>query len=535
MLFLIFSNSAIEANAVTDLIKQDLCFTWSEESEGNTIQMIASSCETQNYHVTIKADATVFPDHAFLHVTELSENQQAYQNAYHIIQDLDANHDPVQFSALDISLYQDNIAIEPKGTINVNIAFKNLPEHAEDITLHHIHDSEPERITTIENKHSILFDTDQFSIYAITWHQKENISIKIKDTVLQDGRFLAELSGNIPEGKIIYQWYRRPAGSSDPWELIENAYGLDYHIPADPTENWLNVAYDRLIAPDSDLYEYKVIALQEDQEIAESSAMQVPYYDTIQNGGFESPDASKVAPADGGWNWNAQILADYSQNDINIAWKTTAFDNRIELIHPSADASSAKNAYGSEIIHLHDSQCAEILCNAVGALYQDILTIPGSIMYWEFYQLGRNATNMMYVVPIPTAWFDGNVVTVPEIGNYDLSTETGIADFKSEILDQNRLSGAKEATATANGWIYHNAIYTVPENQYVTRYLFLSISGTNHDPTKGNIIDDVKFSREAPAIAPFPVATGLHLIDDSLLLIIALSGMMIYRFRKGHA
>ena len=37
------------------------------------------------------------------------------------------------------------------------------------------------------------------------------------------------------------------------------------------------------------------------------------------------------------------------------------------------------------------NQCAELNCEASGALYQDVITIPGTQMYWSLYHCARGA------------------------------------------------------------------------------------------------------------------------------------------------
>ena len=336
------------------------------------------------------------------------------------------------------------------------------------------------------------------STIALNYVYRPTVPVTIIDTVLTDGRFKAVYYGDSAGGTVSYKWYRRAAGSSDAWEEVTSEYAEDYHIPVNHTENWLNVANDRMVASaDVPLYEYKAEVFVDDVSVGESAAKIVPYYDDIQNGGFEVPDVSQIASGDGGWEWNAQVKSTYTQNGVGISWKTTASDDQIELIRPSVNAESAKSAYGSQITELYDNQCAEILCSAAGALYQDILTIPGSTMYWGLQQLGRNASNTMYIVPVSTSLFTGNTIVVNGV-SYDMSNQTSINSFRTAVLEKGLISGAVKATATASGWVYYNGAYTVPDNQYVTRFLFLSVAGTNNDVTMGNIIDDVKFSRDAP-------------------------------------
>ena len=356
---------------------------------------------------------------------------------------------------------------------------------------------------------------------------KQSSKLRINDTVLNNGLFSAVLTDDTEHGTVSYTWYRRIAGSSDEWEevTIDNSIGSVYNLPYyqtssgyryDNTENWINVVYDRTTAKKThdletgEILEYMVKAVDSYGNEYTSSAVTVPYYDDIMNGDFEIPvisgDTNKQLPC---------------QTIDGIYWKTTASDKNIEIIRPSYNSGTAIMQYGSGISSVHDSQCAEILAEASGALYQDLITIPGTVMNWELYHLARsgnyvskNSTeneNSMYVLPVNAEWFitenDREYLLLNGDANpkYDLSSSSSIAALRN-VLASGSVYGAQLVESDASGLTYHFGTYTVPEEQFVTRFLFLSVEGSTTSggvsETMGNIIDDVRFSTELPRPTP---------------------------------
>ena len=72
-----------------------------------------------------------------------------------------------------------------------------------------------------------------------------------------------------------------------------------------------------------------------------------------------------------------------------MVWLTTgpSAGRDIEIINADADASQSN--YG-ENEAAEGEQYAEINCEAAGALYQDVLTMPGQELYWWASHQARN-------------------------------------------------------------------------------------------------------------------------------------------------
>lgn len=164
---------------------------------------------------------------------------------------------------------------------------------------------------------------------------------------------------------------------------------------------------------------------------------QVPI--NLVNGDFEEP----IIP-DGAFK--------YFQEDSVPGWKTTSLDHLIEIqsknVYPGATAYSGR-------------QYAELVALQPGALYQDIQTRPGSYVYWEVAHRARSGINTAAV----------------KFGTPGTSLE--LQQFM---------------TTDDTGWKLYSGYYKVPKNQFVTRFQFESVKGSNE--TQGNLIDDVKFTSE---------------------------------------
>ncbi|MGN0962480.1 MAG: prealbumin-like fold domain-containing protein, partial [Clostridia bacterium] len=150
-------------------------------------------------------------------------------------------------------------------------------------------------------------------------------------------------------------------------------------------------------------------------------------------------------------------------------------------------------------------QYVELNANMDGALYQDVLTVPGSTMYWSLAHRGRGTTSMrdgsdlaqdtMYVVVMSTVLAE----------QYDITTQSAVNDV---IQNPSQYPGAQVVSITDDNWqwYYHDGQYEVPDSQYLTRYFFVAgetafdrySPGSGLAHTIGNHLDDIYFSMELP-------------------------------------
>ena len=198
----------------------------------------------------------------------------------------------------------------------------------------------------------------------------------------------------------------------------------------------------------------------------------VPYFAALQNGSFEKPVVN-------GTNIGFSGVYQYKNNaNPELVWQTTGLGQGdkagrdIELVRPSKGAVY----HGVQPGDIPDgAQFAELNAEAYGALYQDVLTEPGSTLNWGLSHRGRDGEDTMYVVIVNAT--NANNVTAPGDVNNDC--------IVAKITDGNKK------------WGYYQGEYEVPAGQYVTRFYFLAVSATG-GATQGNLLDNVYFTTERP-------------------------------------
>jgi hypothetical protein len=159
-----------------------------------------------------------------------------------------------------------------------------------------------------------------------------------------------------------------------------------YNISSDGTE--INVALDQ----GARKY-YKVqLRNSEGTELAISSSVQVEYYDDVRNGGFEYPSIKTGYYGGSTWCLDSDSIIKQLVNGTNgLIWRTTGSDGKIELGRNGTNSNTTlKDLYNNPDGAAEGEQFAELNCEAAGALYQDVLTVPGEVLNWSLYHRGRN-------------------------------------------------------------------------------------------------------------------------------------------------
>lgn len=366
-------------------------------------------------------------------------------------------------------------------------------------------------------------------------------SVKLVDTISTDGCFTAEVNGSdsLVNG-VTYQWYRSRDGKN--WEPVvpQICTGSAWNI-TQGSEHKLNVALDSCVAKAGTgerLY-YKVEAIG---ATTKSASAQVPYYLQLQNGDFETPDLHKmqVAYTQTGVLPGLPYLSDattrshfvqLADSTDGLIWKTTGksahwtddpavqadetqWQHYIEIV--DGTKHDYGDGYGPNDLYLcynnadgayHGNQFAELNCEAYGALYQDILTVPGSTLHWSLAHRGRNGADTMVLLVAP--------VTVAEqiTGILTKASKSDDMDSVRKALDQQvDYNGVKtsirsfmvggEMTDGNEAWGVHKGDYVVNAGQFVSRFFFLAVSTQTGNRKEGNYLDRVWFSTDpAPAVA----------------------------------
>lgn len=367
-------------------------------------------------------------------------------------------------------------------------------------------------------------DSDRYpsegNIYFV---YEETGNLKIKDNIIKTGTLDAEYTGNATP--VEYKWYRSDSENGE-YELVEkvNYQGGASNLSEDGKA--LYPAYD-----EGARKWYKVEAIFEDGTKTESKPFQVPYYDEVQNGSFETPqynttmsqvtneaykNASGVWQSTGeGKNVNIEILQEGERVNVGSEWKP-------EWVWGLSRYYAWKD--GEEPHAADGIQFAELNCEATGALYQDVLTIPGSTLNYEFYHRARGTDSgeeeydTMFLVIMPTK--DSQNLTTQDqleeavrslIGN-KLDNYEHEREYEGIVYNENGIL-IMRVTSDDQDWNYVNEIAKYTPATSMTRFFFMAGStaawdqghkndqGQYDGKTIGNFLDDIWFSQELPEVS----------------------------------
>lgn len=331
--------------------------------------------------------------------------------------------------------------------------------------------------------------SDLYLVYDTVAEINPNPILTILDTVSTDGSLTAQYQGT---GATYYVWEKSADGSQwtpisrlkmngDQYNLSENGQTLNAALEVVNDENDSGGQWFRVSAYASqEAYESNQDAL------ATSAAMQLNYYDELRNGDFEQPVVTDLSTGD---KSNYQ----YPVGSEDLIWRTTGNDQQIEIVNEQGNGASSdyNNSNGAQ----SGIQYAELNCQAAGALYQDVLTVPGTSLNWQLYHRGRGGNDTMYLVIAPTNKV-ANITTQDQLNSLIRNIQQNVEEYASqgyylyEITDNNRTWHYY----SSNSW--NAEAYTVPDSQYLTRFFFVAGDTASNNNTIGNLLDDVRFTTE---------------------------------------
>lgn len=345
--------------------------------------------------------------------------------------------------------------------------------------------------------------------------------VLIMDKIADDGSLEAKYKSSEDETAqttvTSYEWYKSDSKDGNYTKVEKVNYQAGTSIVSNISDDGTKLypAYD-----DGARKWYKVKVTLSNNTVIKSSPYQVAYYNQLQNGSFEEPTYSDRT--------NQISNANYATDGV---WQTTGTNNGldIEIVRQGiGDGASAyswwTNAGNNTSLNRDDhswanaayagSQFAELNCEAAGALYQDVLTIPGtSLNYWLAHRArGNNADSMqydtMYLVIMPkSAAVDDN--------KYELTTQTQLETKLTQLLGRNLNDSTEKdgvlydsngikvlrVTSTNQRWQYINEVNGYTPTSSLTRFFFMSGDTASGDNTVGNFLDNVGFSQELPPVA----------------------------------
>lgn len=337
-------------------------------------------------------------------------------------------------------------------------------------------------------------------------------TLKVQDNIAVNGHYDLSLNGGDAQagGQVSYRWYRTKANGT------REAVARSFYRNADgttssnlgPSGSYLYLALDGGGVTDAvSSVEYEaVLVLNGTETSVNASITNTNYNKSVLNGSFERPQ-----------NDNNRSATQYDQGYTGLEWRTTATDNKIEIVRLTNQTrnswrrnySYSDYSYGSgwsyiDVWPVDGNQYAEINAEQDSALYQSVLTVPGTTMNWQLYhaqrpgswnsKIGRDEDTMYLCI-----------VSDTQAMQYFSNTESLRSHVKQmlgnkAVYNEDGLYIQKISDDTT--WGKYTGTYTVPEGQYLTRFFFLSEEytggGLAGNPTLGNFLDNVWFSQELP-------------------------------------
>ena len=328
---------------------------------------------------------------------------------------------------------------------------------------------------------------------AFTIKVTEPTGLRIVNNIVKDGTLkpVYENADGTTRNDLTYRWsaqffhtYNR--GDGEP-EIKDEDSSIDLDAVYD--DGSLNVAIDNGgIREETDVNgnevlhvtTYTVTAYDKDGKEVGKASHRVEFGGNVLNGSFEYP-----AILSGSTNYA------FANGTHQLFWRTTApGPNHMLGQDVELGNDQSGNPYLLNGSAAHGKQYAELNAEAMGTLYQDVLTAPGAELSWSFSHRSRKYTgeNTMYLIIASSkdgAKIDTQAKINDLIRNYN-------ADGKKVIYDDGSSYTLWKMEGDANHWQNHFGSYTVPDKQYATRFFFASATGT----TTGNLIDNVTFNQE---------------------------------------
>lgn len=426
--------------------------------------------------------------------------------------------------------------------------------------LHQTADGSVEKLDVVSYENGTLtFETSSFSPFVVvrtdgyavdTLDINSITNVSIKDDIANSGHYVLEITADGKDyegekaGKLL-----KDNGFTVTWKkdgtVVDRSEKTNGVYSREENGGWVDVVYT-----DGANKTYTVTVTKDNKSLNAIST--VNYNDELQNYSFEDVKSTGTS-----------ALSDNSNNNNPLmAWKTTADDHKIEVGNTTYQSNKkeyqyednrwtqkpltqTEYSYGCSSA-VSGKQFAELNANGVGALYQDVLTMPGQNMNWQFYHKARTrissgnqdsnvittGSDKMAMVIAPVELVK-NVTTHEQLqtllnkcivkngsntvlgdgtmGEKGKSYTVYVCESTSNIQDKsgNRPTwyGGSYVKYSTSSWRKNEGTYTVPKGQYLTRFFFAAIdtasSGFGH--SVGNLLDDVWFSQN---VAPPTSGTG---------------------------
>ena len=218
---------------------------------------------------------------------------------------------------------------------------------------------------------------------------------------------------------------------------------------------------------------------------------------SLENGSFEAPPNED--PPSG---YTRNFYVQYTEGVKGLNWYTTASDSKIEIGSVSTNLNLTECIKSYHTALARDGvQFAELNAAKIGALYQDVATVPGVTLYWGFSHKAREAGDALALIIGSPEEFE------QALAIYTAKQSAAETGWQQAVLDEIAAKNFSSLQVTYHladydvsdlyGWEDLTGEYKVPDGQDVTKFAFLSLS-TNGNPSLGNLIDQVYFTTSEP-------------------------------------
>lgn len=345
------------------------------------------------------------------------------------------------------------------------------------------------------------------------------VTVSITDNVITTGQYEVTVTdtGNVLDGHALtYEWYCTKNGGAAT-AVAKRYFRLNGNVYSNLGDNdeSLNLALDDGGLSDdiTSVSYHAVLVVDGVEQPGIKATIDNEYYNkSVLNGSFEYPST-----ADASNEWPNKLFEYDKAPDLK--WRTTASDKKIEIVRlNNKNKSSWFLLYGCKIggqqVFVYPKsgdQYAEINAEADSALYQSVLTIPGTTMNWSLahakrpgmlngdspIQLRPGEKDTMYLCIMPKVMAD----------NLDTSTEALRNHVKSLLGEQTTYNDPTqgiyiEKIQNGTTWGTYSGEYTVPNRQYLTSFFFISEAYEGIGVTLGNFLDNVWFAQALPPLDP---------------------------------
>lgn len=187
------------------------------------------------------------------------------------------------------------------------------------------------------------------------------------------------------------------------------------------------------------------------------------------------PAGSCSASPDNGWT----PIPDFDRS--KFGWNSTQEDD------DGIPCYEHRNAVEIQALRNDGTQWAELTeSQPQTAIYQDIATIPGTLLVWRLKHSSANAS----------VHVDSMNVMIGKPGQEKIQPATRIASDSNDPLGPVANGLIASDVSTDDGWDTYTGTYTVPAGQTVTRFTFKAVSSLNS--ANGNRLDDISFGTAYP-------------------------------------